>query len=134
MTATTSSPFPPRAIARVTRTTAVRWRRVLLALYVLLAFADAAGKALASSSDMARALTHVLHPTAALRVADATSRRGNCEIFRAASHHLVTGEDLYARYPDALQDQFKYSPTFALLFAPFAWLPWPLALFLWNAL
>ena len=60
--------------------------------------------------------------------------RGNFEIFRAASRHLVTGEDMYARYPDELQDQFKYSPAFAMLFAPFAWLTWPLALFLWNAL
>src|SRR4029077_10934003 len=31
-------------------------------------------------------------------------------------------------------DRFKYSPTFALLFAPFAYLYWPIALFLWNAL
>jgi hypothetical protein len=131
----TTSPLPtPRALARVTAVSAWRWRRVLLALYLLLAFADATGKALAASSEFARALSGVLHPTAAVRVAGAATRRGNFEIFRAASHHLVGGKDLYAHYPDQLQDQFKYSPTFALLFAPFAWLPWPLALFLWNAL
>ena len=112
----------------------MRWRRVLLVLYLLVAAADAAGKALATNSEVARAVSRVLHPTAAVRVAGASRPRGNFEIFRAASRHLVNGQDLYAHYPDALQDQFKYSPTFALLFAPFAWLPWPLALFLWNAL
>ena len=131
----TSLPSPaPRALARVTAVSAWRWRRVLLALYLLLAFADAAGKALAASSGFARAVNDVLHPTASIRLPGTAVRRGNFEIFRAASHHLVNGKDLYAHYPDQLQDQFKYSPTFALLFAPFAWLPWPVALFLWNAL
>jgi hypothetical protein len=46
----------------------------------------------------------------------------------------VEGKDLYAHYPEMVQDEFKYSPTFAMLFTPFAWLPWPVALFLWNAL
>ena len=55
---------------------------------------------------------------------------GNFEIFRTASRHLVSGQDLYAEYPAEHTDRFKYSPTFALLFAPFAWLPWPLALLL----
>lgn len=111
-----------------------RWRRILLALYLLAAFADAAGKAMAANPAISRALAHALHPAAAERVVAAQRPRGNFEIFRAASRHLVTGDDLYAHYPDALQDQFKYSPAFALLFAPFAWLPWPLALFLWSAL
>lgn len=111
-----------------------RWRRILLALYLLAAFADAAGKAMAADPAISRALARALHPAAAERVVAAQRPRGNFEIFRAAAHHLVTGDDLYAHYPDALQDQFKYSPTFALLFAPFAWLPWPLALFLWSAL
>ena len=65
-----------------------------------------------------------------------SSRRpaGNFEIFRTASKHLFTGQDLYAAYPAEHTDRFKYSPTFALLFAPLAWLPWPLALFLWSAI
>jgi hypothetical protein len=134
MEVTTLSSPSPRAFARVTAVSAWRWRRVLLALYLLLAFADATGKALAASSGFARAVNEVLHPTAAIRLPGAAIRRGNFEIFRAASRHLVGGKDLYAHYPDQLQDQFKYSPTFALLFAPFAWLPWPVALFLWNAL
>jgi hypothetical protein len=134
MHATTSTSIFPRGTARVIAVPAWRWRRVLVALYLLVAFADAAGKTLAASSDLARTVSRVLHPTAARRVTGAPAPRGNFEIFRAASRHLAAGKDLYAHYPDALQDQFKYSPTFALLFAPFAWLPWPIALFLWNSL
>lgn len=111
-----------------------RWRRILLVLYLFAAFGDAAGKALAASPAANRAIARVLRPDAAARVAEARSPRGNFEIYRSASRHLVSGEDMYARYPEQLQDQFKYSPAFALLFSPFSWLPWPLALFLWNAL
>lgn len=111
-----------------------RWRRILLVLYLFAAFGDAAGKALAASPAASRAIARVLRPDAAARVAEARSPRGNFEIYRSASRHLVSGEDMYARYPEQLQDQFKYSPAFALLFSPFSWLPWPLALFLWNAL
>lgn len=137
MHATPSASLVPRDGPLATRATALpvlRWRRVLVALYLLVAFGDAAGKALAANSEVARAVSHLLHPTARARVPGAHRPRGNFEIFRAASGHLLTGQDLYAHYPDALQDQFKYSPTFALLFAPFAWLPWPIALFLWNTL
>lgn len=121
-------------MAHVLAVSTSRWRRTLLALYLLAAFADAAGKALAANPAVSRTLARTLHPAAAERVVAAQRPRGNFEIFRAASRHLVAGNDLYAHYPDALQDQFKYSPAFALLFAPFAWLPWPLALFFWSAL
>ncbi|HEY5220417.1 MAG TPA: glycosyltransferase family 87 protein [Gemmatimonadaceae bacterium] len=47
----------------------------------------------------------------------------NFAIFRDAFTHLVSGQDLYAAYPATQVDVFKYSPTFALLFAPFALLP-----------
>ncbi len=65
---------------------------------------------------------------------EAARPSGNFEIFRTAARHVLDGRDLYAEYPEIHSDRFKYSPTFALLFAPFAWLPWPLALFLWSAL
>lgn len=72
-------------------------------------------------------------------VSVATVQRGilgtenNFAIFRWAFEHLRLGQDLYAFHPGQHDDQFKYSPTFALLFAPFA--PWPFAvgLTLWNA-
>ena len=62
------------------------------------------------------------------------SRNNNFRIFRAASRHLLAGYDLYAAYPAEHFDFYKYSPTFALLFAPFAYVPFAPAMLLWNAL
>jgi hypothetical protein len=56
----------------------------------------------------------------------------NFRIFRAAFQHLVAGQDLYAAYPAEHADLYKYSPTFALLFAPFALLPVVPAYFVWQ--
>jgi hypothetical protein len=55
----------------------------------------------------------------------------NFLIFRAAAAHLEHGRDLYAAYPAEHADHFKYSPTFALLFAPFALLPVVAGYVLW---
>jgi hypothetical protein len=111
-----------------------RVRRLLLALYLLTAAADAGGKALATNPAFNRAAADLLRREHADNLRDAARPSGNFEIFRSASQHLVSGLDLYAVYPEELADRYKYSPTFALLFAPFAWLAWPLALFLWSAL
>jgi hypothetical protein len=62
------------------------------------------------------------------------TQNNNFRIFRAASRHLVAGSDLYAAYPAEHFDFYKYSPTFALLFSPFAYVPFPLAMLLWTAL
>ena len=62
------------------------------------------------------------------------SQNNNFRIFRAASRHLLAGLDLYAAYPAEHFDFYKYSPTFALLFAPFAYIPFAPAMLLWNAL
>ncbi|MFI5310934.1 MAG: glycosyltransferase family 87 protein [Gemmatimonadales bacterium] len=51
------------------------------------------------------------------------SHENNFLILRAAFEHLLAGQDLYAAYPAVHADFFKYSPTFAFLFAPFALLP-----------
>jgi hypothetical protein len=56
----------------------------------------------------------------------------NFEIFRTAWQNLIAGRDLYGASPNH-QDFFKYSPTFALLFAPFALLPFTAGVLLWNA-
>jgi hypothetical protein len=58
----------------------------------------------------------------------------NFLIFRAASLHLLQDKDLYAAYPALHFDFYKYSPTFALVFLPFALPPFWLAMLLWNAL
>src|SRR3954468_4428861 len=62
------------------------------------------------------------------------SQNNNFRIFRPASRHLLAGSDLYAAYPAEHFDFYKYSPTFALLFAPFAYVPFVPAMLLWNAL
>jgi hypothetical protein len=53
-------------------------------------------------------------------------------IFRASFWNLIAGRDLYVLRLDQAHDLFKYSPSFALLFAPFAVFPFAVGLFLWN--
>jgi hypothetical protein len=53
-------------------------------------------------------------------------------IFRASFWNLISARDLYVLRLEQADDLFKYSPTFALLFAPFAVLPFAVGLFLWN--
>ena len=62
----------------------------------------------------------------------ATKQCNNFVIFRSAFFHLRDGRDLYAAFPGEHADLFKYSPTFALVFWPFARLPFGLALLAWN--
>ena len=123
----------PRVLRLLTTLTLPRARRILIGLYLAAAFLDAAGKALAANPAVSDAVMRRIRGEAAAEMQDARRPSGNFEIFRASSRHLVAGEDLYAQYATE-QDKFKYSPTFALLFAPLAWLPWPLALFLWSTL
>lgn len=54
------------------------------------------------------------------------------EVFRTAWLNLKEGRDLYSGGPGHL-DFFKYSPTFALLFAPFAIVPFGVGVLFWNA-
>jgi hypothetical protein len=53
-------------------------------------------------------------------------------IFRASFWNLIENKDLYELRLDQAHDYFKYSPSFALLFAPFAVLPFVIGLFFWN--
>jgi hypothetical protein len=65
-------------------------------------------------------------------------RHTTFKIYRAAFWHLVRNLDLYAHYPAEqgarAVDLFKYSPTAALLFAPFAGLPMLPSMLLWSLL
>lgn len=56
----------------------------------------------------------------------------NYLIFKQSFFHLASASDLYVHYLSEYCDLYKYSPTFALLFGFFAWLPDGLGLFLWN--
>lgn len=58
----------------------------------------------------------------------------NYLIFSNSFDHLIQGTNLYAQYPAEQYDVFKYSPTFALLFAPFSALPQSAGLSAWNLL
>lgn len=60
------------------------------------------------------------------------SQINNFLIFRSSFFHLLRGQDLYGAYPLEHFDFYKYSPTWAFLFAPFAVVPIPLGLVLWN--
>ena len=56
----------------------------------------------------------------------------NFVIFRSAWTRFAAGQDLYAASVNHF-DLFKYTPSAALLFFPFAGLPFALGLVLWNA-
>lgn len=143
MTAGQSGRLPDRNMVHMLAHRARAWlssiplprvRRTILVLYVAIAALDSAGKTLVSHPRVNRALSRRVSGTSAIDVRNAAKPSGNFEIFRTASRHLVAGVDLYAEYPEEHSDRFKYSPTFALLFAPLAWLAWPVALFLWSCL
>ena len=70
-------------------------------------------------------------------VGKAYSHRGpdnNFLIFRWSYLNLAAGHDMYAAQPQHHTDLYKYSPSFAVLFAPFALIPFALSLALWDAL
>ena len=100
---------------------------------------DAVGRdAVDSPENRAAALRALVYATIALMVVALTAQRSffphphwTFRIFRSSFWHLIHQQDLYAQY--AGQDYFKYSPTAALLFAPFAAPPFAIGLLLWNA-
>ena len=80
----------------------------------------------ASAASRPLQLLLVLYATSAVAVAlqrTLLSTENNFLILRAAAAHVASGADLYAAYPSLHADFFKYSPTFALLFRPFAVFP-----------
>jgi len=56
----------------------------------------------------------------------------NFAIFRNSFYHLIHHQNLYARFDFEQWDFYRYSPAFALLFAPFALLPYAIGAVLWN--
>ena len=91
-------------------------------------------KASSRNVEIAIAAAWIIAVIAATVQQGITHQNNNYLIFRAASLHLVNGSDLYAAYPALHFDFYKYSPSFALLFLPFAVIPFALSMFLWNAL
>lgn len=58
----------------------------------------------------------------------------NYIIFKQSFFHLIQHKNLYHWYEPEQWDLFKYSPSFALLFGVFAYLPDPVGLLIWNIL
>lgn len=61
-------------------------------------------------------------------------RYNNFSIFRSSFDILRSGQDLYIHHPEYYWDLYKYSPTFALMMAPFYYLPIPIGLLFWNGI
>ncbi len=85
-------------------------------------------------AEIAVAVLWVIAVIAATVQQGISHQNNNFLIFRAASLHLLHGQDLYAAYPALHFDFYNYSPSFALIFLPFAVLPLALSMLLWNAL
>lgn len=60
-----------------------------------------------------------------------TSFSNNYLIFKYTSIHAVTGENMYGYHPGEYEDKNHYGPLFALVFAPYAFLPNWLGHLLW---
>jgi len=56
----------------------------------------------------------------------------NYMIFKYSFHHLIQDKDLYLHHPEEHFDLFKYSPSFALSFGLFAYLPDFIGILFWN--
>jgi hypothetical protein len=68
------------------------------------------------------------------RPGDPYTHYNNYVIFRQSFFHLIGQQDLYVERLAEHWDYFRYSPSFALAFGVFAWLPDVAGLLLWNTL
>ena len=91
-------------------------RRLLLAGYLLLAWIAA------------------IQQWSLKRPGDPYTHYNNYIIFRQSFVHLAGHQDLYTQYLAEHWDYFRYSPSFALAFGAFAWMPDLVGLLLWNTL
>ncbi len=76
----------------------------------------------------------LLEPKAFVPDGQLYTRYNNYLIFKNSFFHLLHDTNLYTLYHSEHFDLFKYSPTFALLMAPFAILPDYVGLLAWNLL
>jgi hypothetical protein len=69
-----------------------------------------------------------------IRPGDPYTHYNNYVIFRQSFVHLVRHLDIYTLYLPEQADYFRYSPSFALAFGAFTWMPDLPGLILWNIL
>jgi len=58
----------------------------------------------------------------------------NYRIFSSSFQLLIRHENLYTEHPEYYWDFYRYTPTFAVLMAPFALFPEYIGVFLWSSL
>jgi hypothetical protein len=112
----------------------LRVRAKLLVLFILMAGLDAGGKTIERHQPTLDRVQQFAGRFGARLHLRSRRSANNFDIFRGSSQHLVADTDLYASYPSEHRDRFKYSPSFAFLFTPLAYMPWGLALLLWQLL
>ncbi len=69
-----------------------------------------------------------------LFVGKSVSHFNNYTVFKQSWFHLLQNKNLYVIHPNDQFDLYKYSPSFAVLFAPIAYLPDFWGLLVWNLL
>src|SRR5687768_1546883 len=82
-------------------------------------------------------LVLLLGITGAVAARRAVKGSNDFDTFYAGGKAVITGEGVYysgEHYETTEESPFLYPPFAACFFALFAWLPLPLAAFLWNAL
>ncbi len=67
-------------------------------------------------------------------LSEVNSHINNFQIFRSSFEHFMREMPLYPLYPKEYFDLYLYGPVFAILMAPFAYLPLGISVVLWNGL
>ncbi|MCC6385310.1 MAG: DUF2029 domain-containing protein [Bacteroidia bacterium] len=89
---------------------------LVLLLYIVFAVAASVGQFLKSKPE------------------DPISRYNNYLIFKSSFQYLRNHVNMYSEHPEAYYDLYKYSPSFAVMFAPFSLLNDHAGLITWNLL
>lgn len=67
-------------------------------------------------------------------LSDSHSFINNFVIFKSSSGHFFNQLPLYLEYPKEYFDLYLYGPIFAILMAPFSWMPLWMSVICWNLL
>lgn len=65
-------------------------------------------------------------------LSDVHSHINNFIIFKSSSGHFFNQMPLYLEYPKEYFDLYLYGPIFAILMAPFSWMPLGMSVVVWN--
>lgn len=65
-------------------------------------------------------------------LSDVHSHINNFVIFKSSTGHFFNQMPLYLEYPKEYFDLYLYGPIFAILMAPFSWMPMGMSVVVWN--